>query len=120
MNKRLDRAFLRATRTEVLTEHGGKCAYCFERLTQRTVTADHFKAKSKGGKDHKANIVPACKPCNSLKGSMSPNEFKKKIKAVTYREHGLAWFMIRFRRNINVRLDRMEERVMRAVRGNQT
>lgn len=43
-----------------------KCAYCFRRVY---LTQDHFEPLSKGGKHHAANIVPACRSCNSSKHS---------------------------------------------------
>lgn len=114
---KIENAFFKATRVESLTTFENKCAYCYDRLTVRTVTADHYKARSKGGLDHAENIVPACKPCNLLKGNMTAGEFKKKIKNATYSSDGLHWLMAKVRRNINIRLDHMEERVMRATRG---
>lgn len=113
---KLENAFFKATRVESLTPFENKCAYCYDRLTSKTVTADHFKARSKGGLDHAKNIVPACRPCNRLKGSMTAGEFKKRIKAATYMKDGLAWVLTKVRRNINIRLDNMEERVMRTVK----
>lgn len=113
---KIENAFFKATRIEKLTTFENKCAYCYDRLNSKNVTSDHFKARSKGGLDHACNIVPACKPCNNLKADMSANEFKKRIKSATYMKDGLNLTMTRFRRNINVRLDNMEIRVMRAVK----
>jgi len=48
---------------------------------------------------------------------MTAGEFKKRIKGATYTKDGLDWVLTKVRRNINVRLDNMEVRVMRAVRG---
>lgn len=115
MNYKLRDAFFKAVRTERLKEFGGKCAYCCEPLTAKTVTADHYYPKSKGGKDNRGNIFPCCSPCNRLKGSMSAGAFKKRVKSATYCIDGLDWTMARVRRNLNKRLDRMEQRVMKAV-----
>lgn len=115
MNKKSDRTYLKIARTESLKEHNNRCVYCFEPLTQKTVTADHKIPKSKGGSNRKTNIVPCCVSCNQLKGSLGANAFKNKIKAATYPENGLDWRMLKFRRNINIKLDRMEARVMKAV-----
>lgn len=115
MNKKSDRTYLKITRTESLKEHNNRCVYCYEPLTQKTVTADHKIPKSKGGSNRKTNIVPCCVSCNQLKGSLGANAFKNKIKAATYPTNGLEWRMLKFRRNINIRLDRMEARVMRVV-----
>lgn len=116
---RIENAYYKATRVESLSAFENKCAYCYEPLTVRTVTADHYKARSNGGLDNAENIVPACKVCNRLKGNMTAGEYKKRIKNATYMKDGLAWLLTKVRRNINIRLDHMEERVMRATRGNK-
>ncbi|GEM_PF-2053570 len=113
-NWKFEKSLFKATRHERLQEFGGKCAYCYEPLTAKTVTADHYFPKSKGGRDDRSNIFPCCLACNRLKGSMSANVFKKRVKTATYVADGLDWTIARFRRNINKRLDRMEKRVMRA------
>ena len=45
-----------------------RCAYCD---TDAKLTADHVVPLSKGGSDHIENILPACQPCNSSKGTKS-------------------------------------------------
>lgn len=47
--------------------HGWKCFYCAATLNKKTVTMDHRKPISKGGSNWLANLVPACKSCNSRK-----------------------------------------------------
>jgi len=46
-----------------------ECQYCNQDLTIKTVTMDHVVPISKGGKTEWENIVAACMPCNSKKGS---------------------------------------------------
>lgn len=48
------------------------CAYCGEGAE---LTQDHVVPLSKGGSHTKDNIVPACKPCNGLKGSRDLDDF---------------------------------------------
>ena len=115
MNYKLRNAYFKAIRIERLQEFGGKCAYCREPLTAKTVTADHYYPKSKGGKDSRGNIFPCCSPCNRLKGNMGAGEFRKRMKTATYCVDGLDWTMARLRRNLNKRLERMEHRVMRSL-----
>lgn len=50
-------------------DYDKKCAYCNKKLRWRLVTEDHVIPISKGGTDYIENIVPACKSCNSKKGS---------------------------------------------------
>lgn len=47
--------------------YGYCCAYCQRELTQKTVTIDHVKALVNGGSNWPANLVPACRSCNSKK-----------------------------------------------------
>lgn len=52
---------------------GYKCAYCGE--TTNKLTLDHFIPVSHKGGTTKKNTVPACKSCNSRKGSKMPQDF---------------------------------------------
>ncbi len=47
-----------------------RCAYCGRK--GKLLTQDHIIAVSKGGVTEIGNIVPACKSCNSSKGSKEP------------------------------------------------
>lgn len=56
----------------------GKCFYCGCNLNFDEFHADHFKAKSVGGKQSK-NLVPSCADCNLCKGNLSIEQFRHKI-----------------------------------------
>ncbi len=56
---------------ELLRAHG--CAYCGEGVGE--ITIDHKTAKASGGTDSRGNLVPACRTCNQMKGSMTVIEF---------------------------------------------
>jgi 5-methylcytosine-specific restriction endonuclease McrA len=64
---------------ELLRAHG--CAYCGEGCNE--ITLDHVQAKAAGGKDSRANIVPACETCNSMKGSLGVIEFYARCKKIS-------------------------------------
>jgi len=51
----------------IVARHGGRCAYCGR--DDLPLEQDHVGALSKGGEHSTANVVPACKPCNSRKGA---------------------------------------------------
>jgi 5-methylcytosine-specific restriction endonuclease McrA len=53
----------------VVLEFGGKCAYCQE---QPATEMDHFWPVTMGGETTKANVVPACMPCNRAKFNHDP------------------------------------------------
>jgi 5-methylcytosine-specific restriction endonuclease McrA len=49
-----------------LAEHGRACAYCG---SPGKLTVDHLVALKSGGSNSIENLVPACKSCNSSKGT---------------------------------------------------
>ena len=53
-----------------------RCFYCGRR---RTLTVDHVVPLSKGGLNDITNIVGACRPCNTRKGTRSAEEFQRII-----------------------------------------
>jgi 5-methylcytosine-specific restriction endonuclease McrA len=59
---------------------GYMCHYCGKELYDRNVTKDHIIPLSRGGSNYISNIVPACQPCNSSKGSRTAFEFLKYLK----------------------------------------
>jgi 5-methylcytosine-specific restriction endonuclease McrA len=58
--------------------HDDRCAYCDE---IKPLTIDHVVPISRGGRDEAANIVPACKPCNSSKGNRLLSEWRGRLSA---------------------------------------
>jgi 5-methylcytosine-specific restriction endonuclease McrA len=52
------------------------CQYCNSNFSQKELTLDHVLPISRGGKTSWENIVSACNPCNSRKGSklIKPNK----------------------------------------------
>jgi len=76
----LDKAFMKATRSEALIAQNGCCHYCCAPLCQLTVTADHKLPRSRGGKDARSNIAAACFDCNQTKGRMTEGQFFSAIK----------------------------------------
>ena len=58
---------------EMKRDHGGACHYC--RRTDLQLEKEHRIPLSRGGPNHKANIVPSCGPCNRSKGTLTDIEF---------------------------------------------
>jgi hypothetical protein len=77
----------RIKRQYVWEKSGGLCWYCGARLYYRdeadtkfkkrlVFTADHLHPRAHGGRG-RANKVPACRSCNSYKGSRSVEQFRQ-------------------------------------------
>ncbi|MEM1251669.1 MAG: HNH endonuclease [Cyanobacteria bacterium P01_H01_bin.21] len=56
-------------RREILRRDGHTCQYCG---SHRQLTLDHVMPRSQGGAHTWENVVTACAPCNSRKGSRTP------------------------------------------------
>lgn len=60
------------SRRNLFRRDGFRCQYCGRKDLQLTI--DHVIPKSKGGPDSWDNLTTACKPCNTRKGSRTPEE----------------------------------------------
>jgi 5-methylcytosine-specific restriction endonuclease McrA len=112
--KRADAMFARMYRFEARAEQNGRCAYCRRGIKLRETTADHTRARSKGGTTQRENISAACSPCNSAKGAMSAKSFKKLIR----KPDGAASLAIRLayiRLRLMLRTDQAERSILAVV-----
>lgn len=50
-----------------IVETGSRCVYCLRRLKLKEITQDHVIPLLLNGPHTLANVVPACRPCNSRK-----------------------------------------------------
>ncbi len=62
------------TRYNVFLRDAWHCQYCGEIHKTNHLTFDHVIPRSRGGRTSWDNIVSACKPCNTKKGSKTPEE----------------------------------------------
>lgn len=53
----------------------GICHWCDRYMMAPSL--DHVVPLAEGGRDHLENTVAACEPCNSEKGRMSPDEWRR-------------------------------------------
>lgn len=77
-------------RKKVHQKYGGHCAYCGGEITIKQMHVDHKKPIFRGhhgvnpdlrGTEEIDNLMPACKPCNLWKSTMTIDEFRQVIAA---------------------------------------
>jgi hypothetical protein len=56
-------------RERVLARDSYRCVYCGEWFPEPQLTLDHVEPRMRGGDQSEGNLVTACRPCNTLKGS---------------------------------------------------
>lgn len=54
----------------------GVCHYCGRAVGSHALTLDHVVPLIRGGRSVRANVVPACKDCNTEKRSQLPWEWE--------------------------------------------
>lgn len=65
---------LRASQWWKRKKSAGICHYCHQPFKPSELTMDHIVPISRGGKNNKGNVVPACKACNTKKRDHLPIE----------------------------------------------
>lgn len=60
----------------IMANYDWRCAYCGSGLPEHDAALDHIIPKSKGGTNSEANLIPACRSCNSSKKDMSLEDFR--------------------------------------------
>lgn len=107
MNKRLERVFEKSIRREMkhdmLSSLDNECVYCFNKLTYKTATFEHKMPKLRGGSDERKNLTISCQRCNSIKGTMTDGEFRKRIKNFSTSNVGLILLYIDRRLNLQLK-----------------
>lgn len=60
----------------------GICYYCGKKFRPADLTMDHLIPLVRGGKSIHANVVPACKECNSKKKYLLPIEWEEYLRSL--------------------------------------
>lgn len=99
----------KAKRSDIWARTDGRCYYCGARLDSETsYTIDHIVPQSRGGLHSLENVVPACKSCNSAKGTKFLEEFRFYRAMQRFQERaGVAFTppQVEYLRSIGVDLD---------------
>ncbi|MGM0412514.1 MAG: RNA-guided endonuclease IscB [Pseudomonadota bacterium] len=62
-------------REYLLYRHNHTCAYCQGESRDPVLEIEHVQPRSRGGSDRVANLVIACRTCNTAKGNRTPGEW---------------------------------------------
>lgn len=68
-----------ATRAAVMLRDAYTCQYCGATPGRHELTVDHIIPRSRGGRHDWTNLVTACKRCNQMKGSFTPDEVQMRL-----------------------------------------
>jgi 5-methylcytosine-specific restriction endonuclease McrA len=92
------------------------CAYCGGRFQLRDLSREHVVPISRGGRDAWTNTVTACRPCNTRKGSRTPEQAHMPLLYVPYVPNRHEHFILRNRR---ILADQMEYLLAGVPRGSR-
>lgn len=93
------------TNRELFRRDRHMCMYCGREHRDEELTRDHVKPISKGGRDHWANVVTACRRCNAHKGNRTPEQAHMPLLAVPFVPNLAEYLVLRNRR---ILADQME------------
>ena len=98
-----------AMRAYIWSKTEGRCYYCGLFLEHKTTFCiDHVIPQIKGGGDEFENVVPACRSCNSTKGTKQIEEFRFHKRMQKYEKQNGVWFTLQqvgYLRDVGVELD---------------
>lgn len=108
-----ERMFLRMLREDARIAQKSRCCYCKDIMD--VVTAEHLTPRSRGGQTERKNIKAACPACNLAKGNGTDSWFRGLLhrRELPIGDTGLSMAWVR--RRLNVRVQRAEKRIKRAV-----
>ena len=73
------------TREKVYNKYGGRCAYCGERIEYKDMQVDHFAPVYLFGDNIDINnLMPACRPCNLRKNTLTIEKFRKDLLKIPF------------------------------------
>ena len=81
------------------------CLYCGHRFPTSQLSRDHIRPLSQGGRDTWMNVVTACRRCNNLKASKTPEQAGLQLLAVPFKPTYAEYIYLKGRR---VLADQME------------
>ena len=80
----IDPLLKKAIIDELLKKQKGRCMYCGRKVARDLFDLDHKNPVAQGGTNRKSNFQLLCRSCNTRKGPLTDQEFRRK-----YREAGV-------------------------------
>lgn len=95
--------------SEIWAKTRGRCFYCGVELDYKTTfTIDHIVPQLNGGEDALHNLVPACRNCNSGKGTKDIEQFRFHRAMQLFHQRTGVWFsptQVEYLESISVNLE---------------
>lgn len=113
----------RVWREDALVRQDNRCCWCQRRLEREEATAEHLKARSRGGRDEAGNIGAAHRECNMARGSIGPQVFTPILKGIEPipmefdSERRWAIYLMGVSYRFNRRVDLACKRILAVARG---
>ncbi|MFL6211911.1 MAG: HNH endonuclease [Pyrinomonadaceae bacterium] len=99
----------RAKKADIWAKTGGRCYYCGLVLEYKlSFCVDHIIPQIGGGGDNIENVVPACRNCNSSKGTKSLEQFRFHRRMQKFQQQNGVRFtfpQVEYLKRIGVKLD---------------
>lgn len=101
---------------ELFQRDGGLCMYCGLSHPESTLTRDHVRPLSQGGRDNWKNVVSACKSCNQAKGPRTPEQAGMSLLAIPYVPNRAEYLVLSNRRILTDQMAFLRKRFRRGSR----
>lgn len=99
----------KAKRVDIWVKTEGRCYYCGSMLEHKTTFCiDHIVPQIGEGEDNIENVVPACRSCNSTKGTKQIEEFRFYRRMQKFEQRNGVWFtlqQVEYLKSIGVEID---------------
>ncbi|MFT5173939.1 MAG: hypothetical protein ACI8W7_002123 [Gammaproteobacteria bacterium] len=101
---------------ELFQRDSGLCMYCGLTHTEATLTRDHVRPLSQGGRDEWNNVVSACKSCNHAKGPRTPEQAGMSLLAIPYVPNRAEYLVLSNRKILTDQMAFLRKRFRRGSR----
>jgi len=101
---------------ELFQRDGGLCMYCGLMHGDSSLTRDHVRPLSQGGRDEWKNVVSACKSCNHAKGPRTPEQAGMSLIAIPYVPNRAEYLVLSNRKILTDQMAFLRKRFRRGSR----